>query len=137
MDHLFTCLGRRSKWDKKSSDVSLSKPKGECEKERDVEASDPPARFPFKFDLGSRDASQLNSTTRSSNEGKSTCKVDAISKRYLLPCVSPHNRQTQSPSSLKLDTKISFSDFSGQHLIHSSTQWVPITTPHRRKLCHL
>ena len=80
MDYLFACLGRRSKWDKKSSGASLSQAKGGCEKERDVEANDPPARFPFKFDLGSGDV-RLNSTTRSNNVDISTSRVGALTER--------------------------------------------------------
>jgi hypothetical protein len=90
MHHLFTCLGRKGKWQKNSSlpnSASQFPPKGECEKEdsENVEAIDTPTCC--YFGLCSGDVSRLNSTTQSNNEDISTCK-DAITGRYLLPFVT-------------------------------------------------
>jgi hypothetical protein len=91
-------LGRKSKGQQKSTvryGTGPSQPNGECEKKKDVEATDPLACC--HFDLGSGDVTPLNSTSRSNIEDTSTCKDDAITGRYILRFAPPYNRQTNFP----------------------------------------
>jgi len=100
MRHFITYagLGHKTKGQQKSTlrlGTSPSLPKGEWEKEKDVEATD---SLPYcHFDLGSRDVSRLDSTSRSNIEDTSACKDDAITGRCLLRFAPPYNRQTNFP----------------------------------------
>jgi hypothetical protein len=94
-------LGRKSKGQQKSTlrlATSPSLPKGEWEKEKDVEASD---SLPHcHFDLGSRDVSRLDSTSQSNIEDTSACKGDAITGRYIPRFAPPYNRDRSDDLSL-------------------------------------
>jgi hypothetical protein len=93
-----------------------AQPKAECEGKGDAVATDVACCL---VDLGSADVSRRST---SGSEDGPTGEDDVNTGRYLPRFATPYIRPDQFPSSLKFDTNLSLSNFSGQHLDYLSTQ---------------